>query len=134
MSERALDISLTVNGEEADRVPVCFWHHFRPEGSGRKLAEATFKFFVHDFALDIAKLMPDIPYPFPHGSIKSIDDWRLLEPISEGSRYNLQRIEAVRVLREMTGYEVPIVVTLFSPLAELMYFAGEKSVVVEHAQ
>ena len=76
-------VSLAVNGEEVDRLPVCFWHHFKPEGSGRKLAEATYQFFVHDFDLDIAKLMPDIPYPFPHGSIKSIDDWRLLEPIAE---------------------------------------------------
>ena len=34
-----------VQGEEVDRVPVCFWHHFRPEGSGRKMAEATVDFF-----------------------------------------------------------------------------------------
>lgn len=127
-------VSLAVNGEEVDRVPVCFWHHFKPEGSGRALAEATYQFFVHDFELDIAKLMPDIPYPFPHNSIRSIDDWRLLEPVAEQSRYNQQRIEAVRLLRQMTDHEVPIVVTLFSPLAELMYFAGDKKVLVEHAQ
>ncbi|MEZ4500337.1 MAG: uroporphyrinogen decarboxylase family protein [Thermomicrobiales bacterium] len=127
-------VSLAVHGEEVDRLPVCFWHHFRPEGSGRKMAEATYGFFIHEFDLDIAKIMPDIPYPFPRKSIQTIDDWRLIEPIDESSRYFRQRVEAVRILRDMAGPDVPIVVTLFSPLAELMYFAGERSTVIEHAQ
>ncbi len=127
-------VKLAVEGEAVDRLPVCFWHHFQPEGSGRKLAEATFDFFVSKFQLDIAKLMPDIPYPFPRNSVKSIEDWRLIEPIDERSRFLRQRIEAVRVLREMTGPLMPIVVTVFSPLAELMYFAGDKSVVMQHAR
>jgi uroporphyrinogen decarboxylase len=127
-------VNLAVSGEEVDRLPVCFWHHFKPEGSGRKLAEATYAFFIHEFDLDIAKIMPDIPYPFPHNSIRSIDDWRLIEPIDESSRYFQQRIEAVRLLREMAGPSIPIVMTYFSPLAELMYFAGNKRLVAEHAQ
>ena len=23
-------VMAAVNGEEVDRIPVCFWHHFRP--------------------------------------------------------------------------------------------------------
>ena len=74
-------VQAAVNGAEVDRVPVCFWHHFQPEGSGRAMAEATLRFFDDEFALDIAKVMPDLPYPFPKKSISSIDDWRLIEPI-----------------------------------------------------
>ena len=50
-------------------------HHFQPEGSGRKMAEATLRFFHDEFDLDIAKIMPDIPYPFPKRSIASPNDW-----------------------------------------------------------
>ena len=45
-------VMAAVNGEEVDRIPVCFWHHFRPEGSGRKMAEATLEFFDYTFDLD----------------------------------------------------------------------------------
>ena len=73
-------VMAAVNGDEVDRVPVCFWHHFRPEGSGRRLAEATFNFFEATFDLDILKIMPDIPYPFPRRSVTKPDDWLLIEP------------------------------------------------------
>jgi uroporphyrinogen decarboxylase len=128
-------VMAAVNGEPVDRLPVCFWHHFKPEGSGRKLADATFDFFYSSFDLDIVKVMPDIPYPFSRNSIEDVEDWRLLEPIDlQRSRYITQRVEAVRVLRERLGPDTPIVVTVFSPLAELMYFAKEKSLALDHAR
>ena len=128
-------VMAAVRGEPLDRLPICFWHHFKPEGSGRKLAEATLDFFVDSFDLDIVKIMPDIPYPFPHNSIAKVEDWRLLETIDvQHSRYITQRVEAVRLLRELLGPDTPIVMTVFSPLAELMYFATEKSMAIEHAK
>jgi uroporphyrinogen decarboxylase len=127
-------VMAAVHGDPVDRLPICFWHHFEPEGSGRKLAEATFDFFVDRFDLDIVKVMPDIPYPFPRNSVSSLDDWMLLEPIDPSCRYIQQRVEAVRLLREALGPEKPIIMTVFSPLAELMYAAKEKSMVIEHAQ
>jgi uroporphyrinogen decarboxylase len=47
-------VAAAVNGDEVDRVPVCFWHHFSPEGSGRAMADATLRFFDQEFDLDIA--------------------------------------------------------------------------------
>lgn len=128
-------VKSAIEGLPVDRLPVCFWHHFKPEGSGRKMAEATINFFVEDFDLDIVKIMPDIPYPFPHNAIHEIEDWMLLEPIDpENSRFVRQRVEAVHLLREVLGPYTPIVMTVFSPLAELMYFAREKSLAIEHAK
>src|ERR671932_28368 len=53
-------VMAAVSGGDLDRVPVCFWHHFQPEGSGRAMAEATLRFFDEEFDLDIAKVMPDL--------------------------------------------------------------------------
>lgn len=130
---RAERVNAAVNGGEVDRVPVCFWHHFQPEGSGRAMADATLRFFDEEFDLDIAKIMPDIPYPFPKKSISDLNDWRLIEPIDPvHSRFFRERAEAVAVMRETLGFETPIVMTLFSPLAEAMYAARDREQFLAH--
>lgn len=120
-------VQAALRGEPVDRLPVCFWHHFRPHGSGRAMAEATLAFFDEEFDLDIVKVMPDLPYPFPHHSIQTLDDWRLIEPIDTArSRYVNERAECVQLLRHELGDDTPIVVTVISPLAEAMYFAADR--------
>ncbi len=127
-------VMAAVNGDEIDRIPVCFWHHFRPEGSGRKMAEATYSFFAESFDLDILKIMPDIAYPFPRRSISDPNDWRLLEPLDEArSRYFTQRAASIQALREMVGFDVPIIMTVFNPLSEAMHFATSNELFMQHA-
>ncbi len=124
----------TVAGEPVDRPPVCFWHHFAPRGSGMRLAEMTYDFFVRRFDLDIAKLMPDLRYPFPRRSIAQLDDWYLLDRFDRSrSRYVDEWVRAVRRLRVLVGDTVPIVVTVFSPLTEAMHFAARPELVLQHA-
>lgn len=132
---RTRRVRAAVNGEPVDRVPVCFWHHFQPEGSGRALAEATLRFFDQTFDLDIVKVMPDLPYPFPHRSIRQPAEWQLVEPIDDiRSRYFTQRAETVSILRDQLGDDTPIIVTVFSPLAEAFYFVEEKPLLLQHAK
>ena len=126
-------VAAAVQGDDLDRIPVCFWHHFQPEGSGRAMAEATVHFFDDEFNLDIAKVMPDLPYPFPQRSIHQPNDWRLIEPIDAGrSRFYQERAEAVAGLRAWFGMETPVVMTVFSPLAEAMYFARDRELFLRH--
>ncbi|MDQ4099673.1 MAG: uroporphyrinogen decarboxylase [Chloroflexota bacterium] len=128
-------VMAAVNGEAVDRVPVCFWHHFRPEGSGRKLARATQQFFDQQFNLDIAKIMPDLPYPFPRGGIRQRSDWYLVEPLDlDRTRFIHQRAEAVQVLREQVGPDTPIVMTVFSPLTEAIHFCESKEAFLQFAR
>lgn len=128
-------VKAAVRGEPVDRVPVCFWHHFQPAGSGRNLADASLRFFDELYDLDILKLMPDVPYPFPKKSISLPDHWRLIEPIDNArSRFFQQRAEAVSVARDELGYDTPIVVTLFSPLCEALHFARDHDVFLQHAR
>jgi uroporphyrinogen decarboxylase len=127
-------VNAAVRGEPVDRLPVCFWHHFQPDGSGRRLAEASLAFFDETFDLDILKVMPDLPYPFPKKSIQKPEDWRLFEPIDQArSRFFNQRAECVQVLRDELGFDTPIIMTLFSPLTEALYAAGGAERFFHHA-
>ncbi|MGI9252349.1 MAG: uroporphyrinogen decarboxylase family protein [Thermomicrobiales bacterium] len=125
-------ILAALNGDPVDRIPVCFWHHFQPNGSGREMADATLRFFDEEFDLDIAKVMPDLPYPFPEHSITDVTQWHLIEPLSIDGRLLTQRVEAVRDLRAELGDDTPIVMTVFSPLAQLMYFAKNRETFLAH--
>jgi uroporphyrinogen decarboxylase len=111
-----------VHGLEVDRPPFLFWHHFKPHGVPHALAQATVDFFGR-FDLDVYKIMPDIPYPFPSNSIRDPDDWRLIAPL-QPTVGNLGRmIETTKLVRLLVGPDAPIVVTVFSPITEVRRFA-----------
>nr|BBH95362.1 uroporphyrinogen decarboxylase [Thermogemmatispora argillosa] len=113
-------------GEAVDRVPFVFWHHFRPEGSGQRLAQMTLEFFVEKFALDIIKVMPDLPYPLP------TDGSARLEELAGHPRLDLttpsfrEQVVCVRAIRERVGPEYPLIVTLFSPLTYVLRAIGKR--------
>ena len=126
-------VRAAVRGDEVDRLPVAFWHHFKPQGSGRRMAEATLEFFDEKFDLDICKIMPDLPYPFPRKSIPDAEGWRLLEPLDlERSPFVQQRLRAIEYLRDELGEETPIVMTVFSPLTEAMNAAADRDLFYKH--
>ena len=110
-----------------DRVPLCFWHHFRPEGSGERLAELTLGFFRDRFALDIVKVMPDLPYPPPDHPL----DVGALPRLDVGDTPAFQeQVVCVRGLRAALGPDAPLVVTLFSPVATVRHFLRDRLVEV----
>jgi uroporphyrinogen decarboxylase len=120
-------VRAAVQGEPVDRVPFCFWHHFKPRANPRALARATQAFFG-GFDLDIYKIMPDIPYPFPDDSIRRAEDWYLL-PRTDPFDGNFGRmIETVEILREELYDEAPIIVTVFSPYTYAARFAGRDAI------
>lgn len=126
-------VEMALAGELPDRPPVCFWHHFQPAGSGRRLAAQTLDFFVDGYDLDIVKVMPDLPYPFPRQSIQTVADWSLIEPIDPArSQWLQQQVECVSALFEHTLATSPIVVTMFSPLTEALHFAQSPQQLLEH--
>jgi uroporphyrinogen decarboxylase len=120
-------VRAALRGEVLDRPPFLFWHHFRPRGSARALAEATLDFFGR-FDLDIYKIMPDLPYPFPHGGISQIDHWHLLAPLAATAGNFGKQLDTVRLVRAAVGPDVPVISTMFSPLTELLEFAGTEGV------
>ena len=114
-------VRAAVQGHEVDRVPFCFWHHFKPRANPHALARATLDFFG-GFDLDIFKIMPDIPYPFPDNSIHRGEDWHLLPETGPWEGNLGRQLQTVQLLRESLGDEAPILLTVFSPITYAMKF------------
>lgn len=119
-------VRAAVKGEAVDRVPFCFWHHFKPEGSGERMADLTLEFFRTKFSLDIVKIMPDLRYPAPESSITQAEDWAKLPRLSLDTPGFREQLVCIRTLRATLGPDFPLILTLFSPLTMTFQFAGKE--------
>src|SRR6266702_4582608 len=107
-------------GEHVDRVPLCFWHHFQPHGSGERMAELTMEFFRQKFDLDIVKIMPDLPYPEPESPLTAAAQLRSLPRLGLDTPMLEQQLLCIRTLRSWLGNDYPLILTLFSPLTYVL--------------
>src|SRR4249919_2999285 len=115
-------VQAAIAGERVDRVPFCFWHHFKPEGSGERMAELTMEFFRKKFDLDIVKIMPDLPYPAPKQPITQASQWSSLPRLGLDEPMFHQQLICIRTLRAQLGSDFPLILTLFSPLTQTFRF------------
>jgi uroporphyrinogen decarboxylase len=118
-------VHAALKGEPVDRVPFCFWHHFKPEGSGERLAALTMEFFVQKFHLDIVKVMPDLPYPDPPAPITDAAQLRSLPRLGLDTPTFQQQLICIRTLRTQLGPDYPLILTLFSPLTYILRWMGK---------
>lgn len=122
-------VHAALKGEPVDRVPFCFWHHFKPEGSGEKQAALTMEFFRQKFDLDIVKVMPDLPYPRPEEKLIEAEQVRMLPKLGIDTPIFEQQLVAIRTLRSKLGPDYPLIVTHFSPLTQLFYMMGKQQAI-----
>lgn len=115
-------------GAHVDRVPLVFWHHFRPAGSGERLAQLTKAFFHDTFDLDIIKIMPDLPYPEPGRQI-AVTDLRSLPHLGLETPIFQEQLTCIRTLRAELGDDYPIILTIFSPLTYAIRWIGREHVI-----
>ncbi len=126
-------VRAAVEGQPVDRVPFCFWHHFRPHRSPQRMARYVLDFFG-GYDLDIFKIMPDIPYPIARDFIHAADDWQYVTRLDpyEG---NLGRmVECVRIMKERLGDEAPVLTTVFSPYTYAYRAVGGADKLRQHIQ
>ncbi len=124
-------VHAALKGEHVDRVPFCFWHHFKPEGSGERQAAYTMEFFRQKFDLDIVKIMPDLPYPDPPAPIEEADQVRMLPKLGLDTSMFEQQLICIRALRSQLGNDYPLIVTHFSPLTYVLRTMGKQKAIEE---
>jgi uroporphyrinogen decarboxylase len=124
-------VRAALKGEHVDRVPFCFWHHFKPEGSGERMADLTMEFFVQKFNLDIVKIMPDLPYPQPDDPLIEGEQMRFLPRLDLDTPMFREQLTCIRLLRERLGNDYPLILTLFSPMTYAIRFMGKEKALAE---
>jgi uroporphyrinogen decarboxylase len=122
-------VQAALAGEHVDRVPFCFWHHFKPDGSGERMAQLTNEFFVLKFHLDIIKIMPDLPYPVPESQPIQADQIRFLPRLDLDTPMFKEQLICIRELRSHVGNDYPLILTLFSPLTQIIRFMGKQQAI-----
>jgi uroporphyrinogen decarboxylase len=128
-------VAAALAGAPVDRVPVSFWvHNFARENSAEDLASET-AHFIHEYDWDYAKVQSRASYfcedwgnryeRSSHPTVSprlrayacaSVADLARLEPLSPEAPALVEQQQALRLVRQALGPDVPIIWTIFCPL------------------
>jgi len=99
-------VDRALRGQDVDRPPFTFWHHFGLEKlPGERHARATLEFH-RKFRTDLVKVMSDFPFPKPKGQ------WH--EVKVEANPYP-QQIRALEIIRHGLAGRAYFIETIFCP-------------------
>jgi uroporphyrinogen decarboxylase len=144
-------VRAALQGNPVDRPPISFWRHFfEKETSAAGLAQAMLG-FQRTYEWDFMKVNPRACYhvePWgcrfqfsgqPHidpklieAVIKTPDNWGQIKPLSPTTGAFGEQLEALRLIKEGLGGEVPFVETIFTPLSVAGRLVGSDEVMCDH--
>ncbi len=133
----------TFTGEPVDRPPVALWRHWPGDDQYPAHFAAATIAFQRQFDWDFVKVTPSSDYclrdwgtqtvwegnnegtrRYVHHPIQHPEQWAALRPLDPSQGSLGQMLEALRLIREGLGPEVPILQTIFSPIAQAKNLAG----------
>jgi uroporphyrinogen decarboxylase len=140
-----------LRGEALDRPPISFLGHvFHRESSAHDLAEATLEGW-RTYGWDFVKLNPRASYHAetwgtavrftgaPHDKpqrvaypVRSVGDWNAIAERGPGVPALAEQLEAIRLVRRGLPPDVPLLETVFSPLAIAADLAESPETVLAH--
>ena len=144
MTTKRERLEAAITGDMADRPPVALWRHFPVDDQDPStLAEASAEFqSFYDF--DFIKVTPASSFCLrdwgveddwrgnPEGTrdytrrvIHDSDDWPQLNVLDPQSGSLAGQLRCLELIREQVGQDVPIIQTIFSPLAQAKNLAGQ---------
>jgi uroporphyrinogen decarboxylase len=144
MTSKRERLDAAIQGEIADRAPVALWRHFPvddqdPGGLARSVVN-----FQERFDFDFVKVTPASSYCIKdwgvedqwHGStegtrlytkrvIETPDEWARLPVLDPQSGKLGDQLQCLRLLRDRLGPDIPIIQTIFNPLAQAKNLSGD---------
>ena len=144
-------LQAVLGGYKPDRFAASFWRHFyHREHSARGTAEAMLDFQKH-FDWDFIKINPRADYHtqdwgvevvYSHDEfvnhirtgfpIRTPDDWTRIEPLELTAPTLAEHLRAVSLIRRGVGGEVPLLMTVFAPLAVAGRMVADRQLLREH--
>ena len=140
-----------LRGDEVDRVPMSFWGHvYHRESSAAELVEHTLERW-RKYRWDWIKLNPRKHYHVEDWGVRyrytgvpnakpvleswpvhATSDWAAIRDIPHDQGVLGEQIEAVRLLRAQAPADVPILATVFTPLAIMGELTEPPALLREH--
>src|SRR5262245_42312003 len=136
-------LAAAIGGEETDRPLVALWRHFPTDDLDPEQLALSVLAFQTQYDWDFIKLTPTSSYSVedwgcrvayrghPEGTSEYIArpvatsaDWARLEPLDPYNGALGQQLACVRRVRELAGPDIPIIETVFSPLAQAKNLIG----------
>ncbi len=138
-------LEATIDGAPVDRPAVALWRHWPVDDqSGPALARATVT-FQRDYDFDFVKVTPSSNFPVAgYGAasiwegnlegtrvwgprvIQTAEDWLRLAPLAPTDGLLGEVVAANRQIVAGLGAQVPVIQTIFNPLAQAKNLAGDR--------
>lgn len=138
----------TIAGEATDRVPVSLWRHFPGDDQrATDLATATVE-WQRRYDWDFVKVTPASSFcltdygvqdrwvgslegtrEYTKQVVRKSLEWTELRPLDPGKGALGRQIEALTLIRKELGDEVPVIQTIFSPLAQARHIADPTTLI-----
>jgi uroporphyrinogen decarboxylase len=142
-------IKAVLAGQTVDRPPVAFWRHFPGDDQTEdRLVRAALDFQAR-YDLDFIKLPVSSTFTvhdygvkheyqgslggdrtYLEGVVKKVGDWARIEPLDVHQGTYGWHLDALRRIIRQKPADIPVVVTMFHPLALAFYLAGQENCLV----
>ncbi len=144
-------IEMILGGEKPDRFAASFWRHFfHMEHHADGTAEAMIG-FQKKFDWDFVKINPRADYhvedwglqqTWSHDEFKKhvktafpitkIEDWDNIEALPTTAPVLAEHLKVISMIRKGLGKDIPILMTVFTPLAIAGRMVADRQMLVEH--
>jgi uroporphyrinogen decarboxylase len=144
-------LNIILAGEKPDRFAASFWRHFyHREHYAEGTAEAMLS-FQKRFDWDFIKINPRAEYHNEGWGLKvewshdefakhkkiafpvtAVADWDKVEPLKLSTPVLAEHLKVVSLVRKGVGKEVPVLMTVFTPVAVAGRMLSEQKDLVEH--
>lgn len=138
-------IRAALRGEPVDHVPVALWRHFPNDDQRAETFAARVVDFQKKYDFDLVKVTPAGGYPaemfgavlhdahnregtraYDYRPVNTVGDWDKIQPLDEKNPVWARETQALKLIRQQLGDDVPILQTIFGPLNSAHNIAGER--------
>lgn len=142
-----------LRGEIADKTPVALWRHFPVDDQNPEELASSIVAFQHTYDFDLVKVTPASSYCLkdwgvedewqgnPEGTrqytrrvINSPDDWQKLSALDPFNGFLGYQLTCLNIICDQLGPNIPVIQTIFSPLAQAKNLVGGEKLLVHLRQ
>ncbi len=138
-------IHAALRGEPVEQIPVALWRHWPKDDQRAETFAARVVEFQKKYEFDLVKVTPAGGYPaemfgavlhdaenregtraYDSRPVNAVEDWDKIQPLDEKNPVFARETQALKLIRQELGDDVPILQTIFGPLNSAHNIAGAR--------